>query len=90
MIVDEIPEALRVYEEAFEGDPLEHYMKDTPVRIGPFFRYSFKPLRSFQDAQPGRYEELERLDNSLRFPQAVRKGQLLAIGEHDVDAFVTV
>lgn len=33
MIVEEIPEALRVYEEAFEGDPLEHYMKDTPVRI---------------------------------------------------------
>ncbi|KAI0787151.1 hypothetical protein BC629DRAFT_494323 [Irpex lacteus] len=72
MRYDEIPEALRVYEEAFEGDPLEHYMKDTP------------------DAHPGRYEELERLDNSLRFPQAVRKGQLLAIGEHDVDAFVTV
>lgn len=32
MIVDEIPEALRIYEEAFEGDPLEHHMKDTPVR----------------------------------------------------------
>jgi hypothetical protein len=82
-LLGDIPEALRMAEDALEEDPLQHYLRDTPVCC---FRRAVTNkfvLTSAQDADISFFREQWRLQEGLQLTRLIHKGYASTIGNSD-------